>query len=250
MEATSKRDGSVTNGADSDNSSQKEGLRVHELRISYDQGVLTEDMLLPNGQAPNPFDQFSDWFSQAVDSSILEPNAMVVSTVDKGGIPSSRTVLLKDFAPSGFSFFTNIESRKGSEIAHNAHVSLLFPWYELHRQVIVSGTAEPIDRDSVAEYFHSRPRGSQLGAWASRQSQTLAGREQIDKQYEDVTNRFDGTDPIPVPDFWGGFLVRATRIEFWQGRDSRLHDRIQFMCVSKSTDLKAAENWRVERLSP
>jgi len=250
MEATSKRDGSVTNGADSDNSSQKEGLRVHELRISYDQGVLTEDMLLPNGQAPNPFDQFSDWFSQAVDSPILEPNAMVVSTVDKGGVPSSRTVLLKDFAPSGFSFFTNIESRKGSEIAHNAHVSLLFPWYELHRQVIVSGTAEPIDRDSVAEYFHSRPRGSQLGAWASRQSQTLAGREQIDKQYEDVTNRFDGTDPIPVPDFWGGFLVRATRIEFWQGRDSRLHDRIQFMCVSKSTDLKAAENWRVERLSP
>ena len=250
MEATPKRDRSVTKGAEPDESARNEQIRVQDLRISYDQGVLTEDMLKPEGQAPNPFSQFNYWFSQAVDSSIIEPNAMVVSTVDETGAPSSRTVLLKDVTTSGFSFFTNLESRKGGEIARNAQVSLLFPWYELHRQVIVTGTAELIGREAVATYFHSRPRGSQLGAWASRQSELLANRAVIDQQYEEVAHRFAEVNPIPVPDFWGGFLVRATRIEFWQGRESRLHDRLQFTGVSTSTDLGVAENWRVDRLSP
>jgi pyridoxamine 5'-phosphate oxidase len=217
-------------------------VSVSGLRISYDLGVLTLDML-----APNPFEQFGVWFDQAVDSQILEANAMVVATVgqDSQGNPrpASRTVLLKDFSESGFSFYTNLESAKSLDIAANPNVTLLFPWYELHRQVIISGRAQLVPRNLVEEYFHSRPRQSQLGAWASQQSVPLENREVLDAQYAECELRFAGHEIIPVPDFWGGWQVVPTRIEFWQGRESRLHDRFVY-------ELHADSIWSRTRLSP
>ena len=215
---------------------------VSGLRISYDLGVLTEDMV-----AADPFEQFGAWFTEARESTILEPNAMVVSTVSKrpsGELgATSRTVLLKDYSLSGFSFFTNLESAKSNDIKFNPSITLLFPWYELHRQVIISGTATLIARDAVAEYFHSRPRESQMGAWASQQSQVLPNREILDNQYAQCVERFAQVDVIPVPDFWGGWLVKPHRIEFWQGRESRLHDRLVY-------ELRNDTDWQLERLSP
>lgn len=238
MEASDNSVGSVTN----------QSPRVQDLRISYEQGVLTEDML-----AADPLTQFTDWFNDALAAPILEPNAMVVSTVDHQGQPTSRTVLLKDMSPAGFSFYTNLTSIKSSQLHANPKVSLLFPWYELHRQVIVTGSAELIPRDAVTDYYRSRPRDSQLGAWASDQSSELESRVDIDTRFEDVTRRFTGVDQLPVPDFWGGWLVRAERIEFWQGRESRLHDRLVFIATDATngaTDLTNSAMWRVQRLSP
>ena len=217
-------------------------VSVSGLRISYDLGVLTQDML-----ASSPFEQFGVWFDQAADSQILEANAMVVATVGQdshgNARPASRTVLLKDFSESGFSFYTNLESAKSLDIAANPNVSLLFPWYELHRQVIISGRAQLVPRDLVEEYFHSRPRQSQLGAWASQQSSPLENREVLDAQYAECELRFAGHEVIPVPQFWGGWQVVPTRIEFWQGRDSRLHDRFVYELANDST-------WSPTRLSP
>ncbi len=215
---------------------------VRDLRISYDLGVLTQDML-----ATDPIAQFGIWFDQARDSRILEPNAMVVGTVgldEQGNArPASRTVLLKDFSGSGFSFFTNLESAKSTDIAANPNVTLLFPWYELHRQVIISGRTRRVPRDLVQEYFHSRPRQSQLGAWASRQSTRLESREMLDAQFAECEVRFAGLEVIPVPEFWGGWQVVPHRIEFWQGRESRLHDRFVY-------ELQNDASWYRTRLSP
>jgi pyridoxamine 5'-phosphate oxidase len=217
-------------------------VSVRDLRISYDLGVLTNDML-----SQNPFDQFGEWFAQAAESQILEANAMVVSTVglDSQGNtrPASRTVLLKDFSESGFSFYTNLDSAKSLDIAANPNVTLLFPWYELHRQVIISGQAHLVPRDLVEEYFHSRPRQSQLGAWSSQQSVRLESREVLDSQYAEYELRFAEHEVIPVPEFWGGWQVVPTRIEFWQGRESRLHDRFVYELADDS-------NWQATRLSP
>jgi pyridoxamine 5'-phosphate oxidase len=214
-----------------------------DLRISYTRGTLSEDDL-----ESTPLAQFRAWFADAVEAGVQEPNAMVVATATSEGQPSTRTVLLKDVDERGFVFYTNLTSRKSQELAANPGVSCLFPWLALHRQVGVVGRAELIGRDEVAEYFRSRPYESQLGAWTSRQSTVIESRDVIEQRYADLKVRF--RDEVPVPDFWGGWLIRPHTVEFWQGRPSRLHDRLRFGAGVASPDLGRAQDWVVERLSP
>lgn len=196
------------------------------------------------GLAPGPVEQFARWFKQAAtEGGLFEPNAMVVSTADGQGRPTSRTVLLKHFDERGFVFFTNYESRKGRDLAVNPHVSLLFPWYAMARQVIVTGVARRTGRDETAAYFRTRPHGSQLGAWASAQSSVLPDRTTLDTAYEELAARYPDGEQVPVPPHWGGFRVVPTTVEFWQGRENRLHDRLRYVAVTDGT-------WQVERLSP
>lgn len=192
--------------------------------------------------APDPYEQFTRWFEQAAESGLHEPNAMIVSTADAEGRPSSRTVLLKQYDPRGFVFFTNHGSRKGREIAANPHVSLLFPWHGIARQVIVGGRAERIGRDETAAYFRTRPHGSQLGAWASEQSSTVASREELDRLYAELAARYPEGEDVPAPPHWGGYRVAAETVEFWQGRENRLHDRLHYVLTDSG--------WAVERLCP
>lgn len=198
----------------------------------------------------SPLAQFRAWFAEASAAGFPEPNAMVLSTVSAEGQPSSRTVLLKGVDERGFSFFTNLTSRKGSELASNPRMSLAFPWYPLQRQVVIVGRVDLLPRDEVAEYFASRPRGSQLGAWASHQSQVIDGRGVLEERVAEVARRFPEGTQVPVPDFWGGWLVRPRTIEFWQGRDSRLHDRLRFRASVDPADLARHGDWTLERLSP
>ena len=200
--------------------------------------------------AGSPLEQFQAWFAEALTAGFPEPNAMVLSTVSADGQPSSRTVLLKGVDERGFSFFTNLTSRKGTELANNPRMSLVFPWYALQRQVVVVGRVDLLSRDEVAEYFASRPRGSQLGAWASHQSQVIDGREVLERRVVEVEARFPEGTSVALPDFWGGWLVRPQTVEFWQGRQSRLHDRLRFRSVAEVADLGHADDWTVERLSP
>ncbi|MFF0718832.1 pyridoxamine 5'-phosphate oxidase [Micromonospora sp. NPDC003816] len=186
--------------------------------------------------------QFDRWFADAVAAGLPEPNAMVVGTADAQGRPSARTVLLKGYDPAGFVFFTNHRSRKGVEAAVNPYASLVFPWFPMQRQVIVAGRVERIDRAETEAYFASRPRGSRLGAWASAQSSVLPDRAALDEAYRAVAERFADVDPIPAPPHWGGLRVRPDSVEFWQGRASRLHDRLRFR--------RDADDWVVERLAP
>lgn len=194
--------------------------------------------------APDPYEQFAIWFAEVFAAGLREPNAMVVSTADPDGRPSSRTVLLKGYDHRGFVFYTNYGSRKAADLARNPYVSLLFPWHPIGRQVIVAGTAERVDPAETAVYFHSRPRGSQLGAWASAQSAVVASREEIDAAYERLLARYPEGEPVPVPTGWGGYRVTAESVEFWQGRENRLHDRLRYVSEGDG------EGWRVERLSP
>ena len=198
--------------------------------------------------APDPYAQFARWFADAAASGLHEPNAMIVSTADADGRPSSRTVLMKQYDERGFVFFTNYGSRKGRELAENPHTSLLFPWHPIARQVIVSGTAERIGRDETAAYFRTRPHGSKLGAWASEQSSTVASREELDRMYAELAERYPEGEDVPAPPGWGGFRVRAESVEFWQGRENRLHDRLRY--VAEDADAPVAQTWRVERLCP
>jgi pyridoxamine 5'-phosphate oxidase len=210
------------------------------LRREYGIGTLREQ-----DAAAAPHLQFALWLEDAVRASLPEPNAMVVSTTDQDGQPSSRSVLLKGFDETGFIFYTNLGSRKGREIAANPRCSLLFPWYTLHRQVIVIGAASKLDRESDAEYFATRPHGSQIGAWASEQSAVIPGRDWLDKRAAELAEQWPEGAEVPLPDFWGGFLVRPETVEFWQGRPDRLHDRLRY-----KRDPNGAEGWGVERLSP
>lgn len=191
---------------------------------------------------PDPIVAFELWLREVAAAGLPEPNAMVVSTVGPDGAPSSRMTLLKSVDARGFVFFTNYSSRKAREIEANGRVSLLFPWHGLRRQVIVSGTATRATAAESAAYFHSRPRSSQLGAWASRQSSTLSSRAELEGCFAAAARRWPQGVEIPAPDFWGGFRVAPQAVEFWQGRASRLHDRVRFS--------RRALGWTVERLAP
>lgn len=205
-------------------------------RESYTRSGLTEADL-----AADPFEQFEKWYAEARDAGIVEPNAMVVSTVSAEGAPSSRMVLLKGFSTEGFTFFTNTASRKGSDLAHNPRCAVLFPWHPLERQVRIDGLAHELSREDVEAYFSQRPRGSQLGAHASHQSRVVAGREELEAAYERIEAQFEGR-PVPVPEEWGGYRVEPERVEFWQGRPGRMHDRLVY--------LREGDKWRTERLAP
>jgi pyridoxamine 5'-phosphate oxidase len=188
--------------------------------------------------------QFARWFAEAVAAGLPEPNAMIVATADAAGRPSARTVLLKGHDERGFVFFTNYGSRKGTEALANPRVSVVFPWFAMQRQVLVDGTAERVARAETEEYFASRPRGSQLGAWASPQSRVLPDRAAVDAGLAAARARFGDDGPVPPPPHWGGLRVVPHAVEFWQGRSNRLHDRLRFV---RDPD---APSWRVERLAP
>ncbi len=199
--------------------------------------ALTEDQL-----AGAWLEQFQRWFADAVVApEIIEPNAMVVATAGPTGAPSARTVLLKGVDERGFVFFTNYGSRKATEIAANPSVSLVFGWHPIGRQVIVGGTAEPVDRAETEVYFATRPREAQLGAWASPQSRVVT-RAQLDEAVAEVAARFPEGTAVPAPPQWGGLLVRPSTVEFWQGRPGRLHDRLRYR--------RDRDAWVVERLAP
>lgn len=219
-----------------------------ELRRSYQLGALRRSDL-----PPEPLDLFRQWFNQALEAELLEPNAMVLSTC-LDGQPSSRTVLLKAFDQRGFVFFTNTASRKAATIAANSRVSLLFPWYGLERQLSIEGTAEPISAGEAFAYFRSRPRGSQLGAWVSQQSRVIGSRSLLEAQWQAMKERFSHGE-IPLPPAWGGYRVRPQQYEFWQGRRNRLHDRFRYQQLEKTTELNREEEatqhtWQIERLAP
>ncbi|MGQ0631142.1 MAG: pyridoxamine 5'-phosphate oxidase [Sporichthyaceae bacterium] len=194
----------------------------------------------------DPIAAFRRWFDDAVQAHIVEPNAFVLGTVGPGGRPSARTVLAKTVDERGFVFYTNYASGKASELEANPLVSLLFPWYPLARQVRVVGRAARVSAAETAAYFTSRPRASQLGAWASHQSQVIPDRDGLERRWAELAARWPETTQIPVPDFWGGYLVEPDEIEFWQGRTSRLHDRLRYT----RTLTQGGATWTVERLAP
>ena len=191
----------------------------------------------------DPIRQFSLWLADAEQAEIFEPNAFVLGTVDESGKPTARTVLLRGVDDNGFYFYTNYSSRKGQAIGDGAQVSMVFGWYPQFRQVLVEGYAQQVPASESIAYFNTRPRDSQISAWASNQSQPIESREKLEEQYAQRQAEFAEGD-IPRPDFWGGYRIVPTRIEFWKGRSSRLHDRIEFS--RESADLP----WQVQRLQP
>lgn len=192
--------------------------------------------------AANPIDQFEHWWEDAIQSNIDEVNAFVLSTVNANGTPSSRVVLLKGFTPEGFVFFTNYESNKGKEIEANPNVAMNFFWKELERQVRITGTIQKVSTDESEKYFHSRPIGSQVGAWTSPQSKVIPNRAYLEDLMAFNLEKYKEGN-VPLPPHWGGYIVHPTSIEFWQGRSSRLHDRLLYT-------LNGNHSWTKERLAP
>jgi pyridoxamine 5'-phosphate oxidase len=199
--------------------------------------TLTEDML-----PADPNELFCDWMADVERVGLPEPTAMVLSTYSPELGPRARMVLLKGFGPDGLAFYTNRTSRKASDLAARPQACLLFPWYPIQRQVIIEGGVTPLSTADSEPYFHSRPRGSQLGAWASWQSTPLASRDELEDRYRELEERWPEGTEVPMPEFWGGYRVRPERMEFWQGRPSRLHDRFRYTRVG--------ESWAVTRLAP
>lgn len=210
---------------------------IASIRKEYTQAVLDEESVLKN-----PFEQFEKWFQEALNSQITEPTAMILSTVDSNGQPFQRTVLLKTFNENGFVFYTNYESRKATHLKSNPKVSLLFPWYPLERQVAITGHVEKVSTKESLKYFLSRPHGSQLGAWVSNQSEVISSRSILEAKLAQMKQKFK-EGKIPLPDHWGGYRIIPDSIEFWQGRKSRLHDRIIFK-------IEANNAWNISRLAP
>jgi pyridoxamine 5'-phosphate oxidase len=191
---------------------------------------------------PNPLIQFKKWFTQALAAQLPEPNAMTIATATPDGKPSARMVLLKDFDEQGFVFFTNYNSHKGQELAKNPQAALVFWWVELERQVRIAGRVEKISENESDQYFYSRPDNSRLGAWASNQSEAIASREVLEQRLQEFQRQY-ANQQIPRPNYWGGFRIIPAEIEFWQGRPSRLHDRLLYSYLDHGS-------WKIERLSP
>lgn len=210
---------------------------IASLRKEYASQVLLESDLLPNA-----IEQFRKWWEQAILAEIVEPNAMTLATASSDGMPSARVVLLKGFDNSGFAFYTNYKSFKAMQLDENPRACLVFHWKELERQIRITGLVQKLSASDNDEYFSSRPEGSRIGALASPQSQVIENREWLDTTYNDLVKQLGGSD-IPRPEHWGGYLVKPVVIEFWQGRPSRLHDRLQYSLTDDGS-------WKIERLAP
>ncbi|QJR82100.1 pyridoxamine 5'-phosphate oxidase [Alteromonas pelagimontana] len=212
-------------------------MAISDMRRQYSMGSLTEKQL-----TPHPLTLFKMWLQDAIDAGIPDPTAMTVATVAANGQPSQRIVLLKDVTEEGFVFYTNLGSRKAQEIAANPKVALHFPWFFMERQVRICGTAEKLSAAENARYFFSRPKDSQLAAYASKQSQPISTRELLMTQFHQLKEKF-ANKSLPVPDFWGGFRIKPHQVEFWQGGEDRLHDRFEY-------NVDDAGNWQTQRLMP
>lgn len=199
-----------------------------------------------------PLEMFRRWYDEALSARVIEPNAMTLATVDATGAPSARTVLLKHADAAGFVFFTNHRSRKGTELAAQPVAAIVLAWLPLHRQVCARGRVERISAAATADYFGTRPWGSRIGAWASHQSQPVASRAELERRWAELSARWTDRgrpDDVPVPPHWGGYVVRPTEVEFWQGRPSRMHDRLVFLPTQELPPLDTSA-WRVERREP
>lgn len=210
--------------------------RVRELRIDYQKGELNESSV-----NADPIAQFQHWMQEAISAEVPEPNALSLATVNAAGQPSVRIVLLRGLDERGFVFFTNYESHKGTDLAANPHAAMAFFWPELERQVRIMGTVEKVSKEESDGYFQSRPRSSRIGAWASPQSQVIDGRSFLELRVDELETQF-GSGQVIRPEHWGGYRLNPTSVEFWQGRKSRLHDRIQYV--------EGEEGWKVQRLAP
>jgi len=211
-------------------------MSLEDNRREYDYGKLSRESL-----AADPFAQFTLWMNQAIESRVQDPTAMSVATVSSEGKPWQRMVLLKGFDKNGFVFYTNLGSRKAKEIEANGQVSLHFPWLQLDRQVIIGGRAQRLSAVEVMKYFVSRPKESQLAAWASKQSSRINSRQALETQFAQIKQKF-AQGEVPLPEFWGGYRVVPEEMEFWQGGESRLHDRFSYS--------RDGDNWAIDRLSP